>query len=389
MQTIVFLHDGDVFAGSERSLLQLATSLDARRYNIVIVETCKPVIARHFGYRHPHLTFRLATHLNQGNPLPLWRFLRTLSADHVHFSQCWLDSFTWKKILAARLAVRGRVTMSQHTHWRALRQPARRRKFNFGVGLWQARYIAAARLCDDVIAVSESLKRSLHTDYGYPIDRLRVQHFLPDPVDWAPLPVAHRRIRPALGTDENTIAFIIIGRLYETKRVNWVVEAFARVVLASSRDAVLWIVGDGPERGALERLVKARRVADRVHFFGWREDVRVILSDADVLVHASEFEGFCGAIVQASLCARPCIATRCAGVEEPLAGGESCVEPSIEAITDSMLGYADLSREQIAQIGEVNRQKFLARFDYEAERRKFPALLGLEPPELQDREQHS
>jgi len=99
------------------------------------------------------------------------------------------------------------------------------------------------------------------------------------------------------------------------KRVDNLVRAFA---VASERvpDATLMLVGDGSERGVAERLAVELGVADRVHFLGYRRNVRPVWELADVAVLASDYEGTPLAILEAMSCGVPAVATSVGGVPD-------------------------------------------------------------------------
>lgn len=61
----------------------------------------------------------------------------------------------------------------------------------------------------------------------------------------------------------------------------------------------LTLVGDGPERPALERQVRDRRLAERVRFMGYRSDPQTFLQQAAVFVLPSRFEGMPNALLEA------------------------------------------------------------------------------------------
>ena len=56
---------------------------------------------------------------------------------------------------------------------------------------------------------------------------------------------------------------VAVGRLVAWKQIDHLIES-----LAECDDAGLVIVGDGPERGRLEELVRARQLTDQVYFAG-------------------------------------------------------------------------------------------------------------------------
>jgi glycosyltransferase involved in cell wall biosynthesis len=79
-----------------------------------------------------------------------------------------------------------------------------------------------------------------------------------------------------------------IGRLSGPKRIDTLVRAFARAEVPGKR---LCIVGEGPEREALEQLARELGCSERVHFFGYREDRIAFLKCFDAFVLPSETEG--------------------------------------------------------------------------------------------------
>ncbi len=94
-----------------------------------------------------------------------------------------------------------------------------------------------------------------------------------------------------------------VGRMIPTKNQRTLVAAFDSV-RRSVPDAELVIVGDGPERERLERLVRAYRLGDHVTFTGTvsRRDVYRILDASDLFALTSHSEGFCVALVEAMAC---------------------------------------------------------------------------------------
>jgi glycosyltransferase involved in cell wall biosynthesis len=78
------------------------------------------------------------------------------------------------------------------------------------------------------------------------------------------------------------------------------------------------IVGDGPERSALEQLVTDLGLADAVKFEGWldREAVRRAYQSATFLIHASSYEGMSNVILEALASGLPVGASRIPGNTE-------------------------------------------------------------------------
>jgi glycosyltransferase involved in cell wall biosynthesis len=101
-----------------------------------------------------------------------------------------------------------------------------------------------------------------------------------------------------------------VGRLAEHKNVNWLLDAVATVSDELGCEVETCIVGDGPEREALEDRAEAVSISDHVHFQGFveaDEDVIGHLKTADVFVLPSIREGFPNTILEANACSVPSI----------------------------------------------------------------------------------
>jgi glycosyltransferase involved in cell wall biosynthesis len=84
-------------------------------------------------------------------------------------------------------------------------------------------------------------------------------------IDIIPNGVDAERFTPGSGQDNHRVLFV--GRLVERKGVHVLLEAF-RGVVATVPDAVLTIVGDGPERARLEAMVGNFEIGGQVVFRG-------------------------------------------------------------------------------------------------------------------------
>ncbi len=113
---------------------------------------------------------------------------------------------------------------------------------------------------------------------GCPADRIRL---VPVGID-----LAQFRFAPALR--EGPLVLLQVGRLVPKKGTDLAIRAFAhaRPALGSSE---LWIVGDGPQRGALAQLTAELSIADHVTFWGAQpaSQVRRLMGKAHIGVQPS------------------------------------------------------------------------------------------------------
>lgn len=192
-----------------------------------------------------------------------------------------------------------------------------------------------------------------------------------DTAHWDRMRIVHCGITPArYGTARDksvpgkTVLFV--GRLAAVKGVALLLDAFA-ALRARHPDAQLRLVGDGPERAALEAQAGALGLGDAVHFLGYlgQDDVAGELDRADLLALPSFAEGVPVVLMEAMAARIPVIASRVAGVQELVEDGVSgrVLPPgdveTLVATLDALL--ADPERR--AAMGQAGRAKVEAEFD--------------------------
>ncbi|GAB7033350.1 glycosyltransferase [Streptomyces sp. NPDC021749] len=246
----------------------------------------------------------------------LARLVRRLCPDLVH-------THSAKAGLAARLAVRGRIpTVHQPHAWsfEALGGPAAR----LTVG-WE-RY--AARWAHRVLCVSEEERRRGETA-GVPgrwaVVRNGVDlHRCSPAYDDRAARHALRRSLPALaGLAPDAPLVVCVGRLCPQKDQRTLLRAWPAVRTAVP-DAVLVLIGDGPDRARLRAGAPAG-----VRFAGAAEDTVPWYRAADLAVLPSRWEGMALAPLEAMACGRPVVVTDVGGAREALPPGAAphCLVP--------------------------------------------------------------
>ncbi len=103
------------------------------------------------------------------------------------------------------------------------------------------------------------------------------------------------------------------------KRVTDVVEIFA--IVREKMRAKLVLIGDGPDRGAAEYIVRKKKLVRDVHFLGKQDRVYRYLSQADLFLLPSDMESFGLAALEAMACEVPVVASNVGGVPEVIEHG--------------------------------------------------------------------
>jgi glycosyltransferase involved in cell wall biosynthesis len=176
------------------------------------------------------------------------------------------------------------------------------------------------RYVDTVVAVCNKARDEL-LERGLPADRVVV---IPNGVDTSPfldLPAgARRRAREAGAAAPADVVLVHVGSLSPEKNHGALIRLLARL-RGGQVPARLWLVGEGRERGAIEREIEHAGVRPYVWLAGSREDVPAILAGADIFVLPSTTEGMPAALIEAGLSGLPAVAYDVGGVSEVIADG--------------------------------------------------------------------
>ena len=141
-------------------------------------------------------------------------------------------------------------------------------------------------------------------------ERLRQQLEVACPISTVPLGVDRERI-DAAPSSAVTTDVLYAGRLLDHKKVDILVRAVA-IACDRRSDLRCTIVGEGPERLALEQLAKDLGLSERVRFVDFLPDEKLYsaMKSAGVFVLPSIREGFGLVVLEASMCGLPVITVR-------------------------------------------------------------------------------
>lgn len=233
------------------------------------------------------------------------------------------------------------------------------------------RYAVAARLCDRVVAVSGAVERHLLERESAP--RARVERIY-DAIDLASVAAAApwERTRARLGLGPRRPVVGVVAALTPRKGHRFLLEAVPSV-LAAHPDAIFVVVGDGPEREALEARTRALGCAGAVRFLGTRADAIDLTAALDVFVLPSLWEGFNLSLLTACALGRAVVASNVGSCPEIVIHGETGLLPTprahaleAEALDPGALAGAISAlladRALRARLGAAARERVVARF---------------------------
>jgi len=153
-----------------------------------------------------------------------------------------------------------------------------------------------------------------------------------------------------------------VAALRREKSLGRLIEAFA--LLRTKRAARLVIVGDGPERAALEQLVHARGLQDSVFFTGSLERPERALAAFDIFALSSDTEQMPLSVLEAMAAGLPVAGTNVGDVRQMVAEDNKplIVPREVLALAGAMRALVD-DADLRTSIGAANRARALKHFD--------------------------
>ena len=170
--------------------------------------------------------------------------------------------------------------------------------------------------------------------------------------------------RWALGLTAGVPLVLYVGRLDREKSVDRVLLAFDRIA-GTLGGAELWLVGQGKETAALQRLAAGLGAGNRVHFAGVRahEGLAPWYQAADLFLFASETETQGLVLAEAAACGLPAVAVSAPGCDEVVRDGETGIltkgDPA--ALAEAAIGLlldGDRRRAMGARARQVAEEAF-------------------------------
>ncbi len=296
---LVFYIHGMVGGGAERVFALLTSALANRghavtlvndfsaRDNMLYLDSAVRVVT--VGRNHIRAIWRLANLLKRETPNVVFT---ALGASNL--------KMTCASILAGR---RSALVRRYHGYFAVESRPLGR----FG-------YMATpviTRIADRTLAVSSGLADYLVRTWRAPRGRVSYIH---NPIFASGM---HGDIETEHLSDRSDV-ILAVGRLAPEKDFASLIQAFALLIRPGCR---LVILGEGPERQALEAEINRLGLAGRVSLPGYVAEPWPYFRQARCFALTSTLESFGNVVVEALAHGLPVVATRCGGPEEILEHG--------------------------------------------------------------------
>jgi glycosyltransferase involved in cell wall biosynthesis len=220
--------------------------------------------------------------------------LAPFDVDHIHAHHGYFAS--WMALTAARLLGTG-FSFTLH-----------------GSDLLQRADLLSAKLraCQFCVTVSDFNRRYILRNYpSTPSDKILVQRLGVDRVISWPTPTATAE------PDHRRFCLLSVGRLHRVKNYCFLIRACA-ALRDQGLDFICWIVGEGPDRPALENQIMASGLEGRVYLIGHvpRTDLPGYYRYADLVVMTSKTEGIPVVLMEAMAHEKLVLAPNITGIPE-------------------------------------------------------------------------
>ena len=344
MQLVLSLSPG----GTERLVIDIVRALRGRVDSVVCcLDDAGAWASELRAIDVPVITLQRAPGFHPGLAVRLARVMKEHAIDIVH---CHHYSPYVYGLLASVMRPGVHLVFTEHGKLSDHGPSRKRRLVNPLLSHWPA----------DICAVSADLKQHMMKE-GFPARRISVVHNGIDPGErvhsWQRFSA-----RAALNLPPDAFVVGTVGRLDPVKNLSLLLQAHA-MVSAKIPNTRTVIVGDGPERDALEAKAAELGISDSVVFAGYRQDVRVAMSAFDLYVNCSQYEGVSLTILEAMATGLAVIATPVGGNPEVVIDQETglLIPGRARSIAEAICDLA-LNPRRRRLMGDAGRWRVIRHF---------------------------
>ncbi len=305
IKLLFFIDTGLTGGGAERVLCNLANALDPERFQVTVMTLWPQDSA---PYLKPHVAYRSAYPVKNAFTRNLYRLEAAMGTAWKRLGSgydleiAYLEAGPTKVLASSKSGAKKLAWV--HSDLRLRPDSAAFTEKSAG---WYPQF-------DRVVCVSENVRESFADLYGE-IPPTTVLYNINDESEIREKAGAFIPERADLPT------LCALGRLSPEKGFDLLIPVCARL----KEDGIpfrLQILGEGPERSALEALIRENHLEDQVTLMGFQSNPYPCMNAADVIVCSSRYEGFSTVVTEALILGRPIVTTDCTGMRELLGDSE-------------------------------------------------------------------
>ena len=180
--------------------------------------------------------------------------------------------------------------------------------------------------------------------------------------------VDREKIRESIGVPSDAVVAIAMGDIVPRKNYKTAIEAIAK---SNCPQLHYVICGCGPQIDELKRFADTLGIGNRVHFLGFRTDIKQLALASDLFLFSSQQEGLPRSTMEAMCAGLPCVISAIRGhvdLIENMKGGFLCPVTDVDAFASALRDLAcspELRKEQ----GALAKERVKA-FDVEVVRQR-------------------
>lgn len=240
---------------------------------------------------------------------------------------------------------------------------------------WRGRLrLNAIRKWADVIIALTDVMRNEAIQAGIPANRIRLLNNGIDAQAYQFDDVTKQNAKKLLNAENKTLV-LFVGRLDPVKSLPTVIQAM-KIAINTCPELRLIIVGDGPERQALETLVNSLTLQTYITFAGSSNNIQAYLQASDIFVLPSFTEGISNALLEAMSSGIACLATPVGGNLEVLDNakyGLMAAVGNVQAWADELIKLSKdkKTRQTLAQKAS---ERILTTYDFNVVGNRYKTL---------------
>lgn len=153
-------------------------------------------------------------------------------------------------------------------------------------------------------------------------------------------------------SEDSIIKIVHVGRFIHTKRHKLLIEAFS-ILLKEIQGCKLILAGDGVLKNEAQELVNRIGIQENVQFMGDYTEIPKLLSQCDIFVLCSDWEGLPLSVLEAMAAGLPIVATNVGGIPDIVKENGILVPPGdVQMLAEAMLTLINdnATREHMARV---------------------------------------